>query len=94
MIRVEGYRCDHCNAAGRVRRTYASAQSCAKHERNCYRNPAARACATCALWTGDPGERACEENHDLETDVLGEIPGTHHPKMRCPHWKPKSEDQP
>lgn len=90
MLEVRGFRCTHCHNAGRVRRTYATSQSCAKHERNCYMNPVNRACATCKHWAFEDEEgHACAEGHDTQTDVLGEIPNTHKPVMHCQHWEAK-----
>lgn len=91
MIKAKGFRCSHCHTAGRVRRTYASAQSCAKHERVCYMNPANRACATCDHWAFEPGEgHACSEGHDIAPPGFGEgTPAGPKPVMHCPHWQAK-----
>lgn len=91
MIEVKGYRCSHCTAGGRVRRTYSSPQSCRKHEQRCYMNPTNRACATCRHWAFEDGEgHACEKGHDIVPPSFAQDPpALPAPVMHCPHWAPK-----
>ncbi len=76
MIKVDGFVCGYCKAQNKVKRVYANAGSCKRHEEVCYRNPAAKACATCEKWElvdfeyGDGLHahvgRKCDEGHDCE----------------------------
>lgn len=43
------YRCEHCH------KSYARKGACATHEAECHRDPAVRACTTCAHFTRGRG---------------------------------------
>lgn len=100
MIKVNGFVCDHCAAAGKKRRLLASASGCARHEKNCYYNQARRACATCQLCVQDLDNDdprsvwgngfCCEELHDREDAGMCNgaiLPAA--PQHDCEYWKPK-----
>ena len=89
MIEVKGFRCSHCDAAGRVRRTYATTQSCQKHERACYLNPTNLACATCRHWVSchlnGKTTHACAIGKDRGPTAQMEPK----PIMGCGYWESK-----
>jgi len=86
VIEVRGFRCSHCDAARRVRRTYATSQSCFKHERACYMNPLNAACATCRKWAVEEDHgHACTEAHDRGPEKVD----ASFPVRHCPFWEAK-----
>ena len=100
MIKVNGFICEYCTAAGKKRRVLSSASGCARHEKNCYHNPIRRACATCQLCVQDLDEDdpkevwgnglKCNEGHDRED--IGMCNGMVFPaapQHDCEHWQLK-----
>lgn len=102
---VTGFVCDHCAAAGRKKRILASASGCARHEKNCYYNPARRACVSCLLCVNEADETTdqktiwgrgfgCEDGHDRADAGMCNgaiLPAA--PKHDCEYWQPKRNDQ-
>lgn len=100
MKQVKGFVCDFCKDAKSVKRVYATPGSCARHEKKCYRNPVAKACATCSLWEmvevgcGTDAEpdatilsRECREQHDRDYFDNGGNGGSL-PQSNCEFWQP------
>lgn len=101
MIKVSGFVCEHCTAAGKKKRILASASGCIRHEKNCYYNPARRACVTCQLCEHDAPDAiepddiwgngfSCKDGHDRED--IGMCNGVRYkaaPQHDCEHWQPK-----
>ena len=84
MKEVIVFQCDHCN------KKYASKYRTRDHEKECWKNPAVKACNTCGWNTYDNNVRSC-----VNLDKLVALPETYpqHPVMHCESWSPAYEYQ-
>jgi hypothetical protein len=78
------HRCDYC------RRSYAAKHAANKHEASCWRNPASRACLTCAHYDADAGmyeERCAKGIGEWVYGIDPEDPGCYQIATSCPGWE-------
>lgn len=80
MIEVTAYLCEHCKARKKYKK-YLSKGAAKKHEKDCFYNPARRACNTCIhdCLTNEAvegTERYCQRNKRK----------TYHVEFNCPLW--------
>lgn len=94
MIEIKAFACEHCASHGKRQHPFRSKSACRTHEKKCYRNPATRACATCALWElsdEEFGTRECSEDHQLMGVNYRNGEPTLVLQHDCPHWMPVVE---
>jgi hypothetical protein len=93
MIQFTAFECEFCHGTSHRKRIFRRERACRSHEKECYRNPATRSCATCGLWTDENGEsysslpRECQGGHQPYSPEEGSRLTTN-----CNFWKPIEED--
>jgi hypothetical protein len=90
---ITAYVCDFCPK----RRPFKSKSSGSRHEKNCYRNPETRSCATCKHFAQEDAEPEVGFFGCVGCDV--DAPGFYTPhqgepvetrlQTRCTMWEPK-----
>lgn len=93
-ITVRRFQCPHC------RRTRGKKQAAVEHMGRCWKNPAVRACKTCAHFA--PGGDACgcepgcnwgSSGPDMPSCGVGrELPDDYKPVVHCPLWEARAEE--
>ena len=91
MRKIEAFHCDYC------RKVLVNGTGMKKHEKNCLKNPANRACSSCGNFTRNHISIADGGNYETDPTCREGLiqPDPNNPKNRhglrrdCEHWKPK-----
>lgn len=95
MQEVTAYTCDFCPKGKRNMRTK---KGCFRHEKNCYYNPARRACASCAHFTKIPHVNDYETGFheggpECAEDFFRRDPEDGQLRVDCEKWAPKPVEE-